>query len=127
MSGTDAALPADLVIVGAGNAGLPAAITAADHGARVILVEKQPRVGGMLHISGGQFSGAGTRRQRARGIADDPALHLADVERLSHGQANLPLARAAVEQQGPMVDWLDDLGFDFHPDTPRFVYGHELY
>jgi ATP/maltotriose-dependent transcriptional regulator MalT len=40
----------DVVIVGAGTAGIPAAIEAADSGARVVLVEKQSRVGGMLHV-----------------------------------------------------------------------------
>jgi fumarate reductase flavoprotein subunit len=121
------AVNVDVIVVGAGTAGIPAALAAADRGAAVVLVEKQAATGGMLHISGGHFSGAGTRRQRERGISDDPELHLADVERLSHGQANLPLVRASVLRQGETVDWLEDVGFDFHPDTPRFVYGHELY
>jgi fumarate reductase flavoprotein subunit len=117
----------DLVVVGAGTAGIPAAMAAADDGAHVVLLEKRPRVGGMLHISGGQFCGAGTRRQRERGIDDDPVKHLRDVDLLSHGKANLRLAREAVDRLGETVDWLEDLGFDFHPDTPRLVYGHELY
>jgi fumarate reductase flavoprotein subunit len=117
----------DVVVVGAGTAGLPAAIEAADAGARVMLIDKQPEIGGMLHISTGQFSGAGTRRQHARGIDDSPAAHLADVERLSHGRANRELVELAVSQQGEAVDWLDDLGFEFADDTPRLVPGHELY
>jgi fumarate reductase flavoprotein subunit len=117
----------EVVIVGAGTAGIPAAIEAADAGARVVLVEKQSRVGGMLHISTGQFSGAGTRRQRERGIQDTAECHLADVERLSHGLANPDLVRESVLRQGGTVDWLQDLGFDFLPDSPRLVFGHELY
>jgi fumarate reductase flavoprotein subunit len=118
---------ADLVVVGAGTAGIPAAIEAADRGAHVVLVDKQPRVGGMLHVSTGQFSGAGTRRQRERGIEDHAAWHLEDVESLSHGGANHALVRTTVLRQGQTVDWLDDLGFDFHPEAPRLIYGHELY
>ena len=117
----------DVVIVGAGTAGIPAAIEAADAGARVILIEKQPRVGGMLHVSTGQFSGAGTRLQRERGIQDSAERHMADVERLSHGLANRDLVRESVLRQGGTVDWLQALGFDFLPDSPRLVYGHELY
>jgi len=117
----------DVVIVGAGTAGIPAAIEAADAGARVVLVEKTPRVGGMLHVSTGQFSGAGTRLQRERGIQDDPECHLSDVEHLSHGLANRELVRESVLRQGGTVDWLQDLEFDFLADSPRLVYGHELY
>jgi fumarate reductase flavoprotein subunit len=117
----------DVVIVGAGTAGLPAAIEAADAGARVVLIEKQARIGGMLHISTGQFSGAGTRLQRERGIEDSAERHLADVERLSHGLATRDLVRESVLRQGATVDWLQCLGFDFLVDSPRLVFGHELY
>ncbi|MBV9582554.1 MAG: FAD-binding protein [Chloroflexi bacterium] len=117
----------EVVIVGAGTAGLPAAIAAADGGAHVVLIDKQTRVGGMLHVSTGQFSGAGTRLQRQRGIQDSPECHLADVERLSHGLANPELLRASVARQGGTVDWLEALGFDFVPDSPRLIFGHELY
>jgi fumarate reductase flavoprotein subunit len=120
-------LSSDVVIVGAGTAGIPAAIEAADAGARVVLIEKQPRIGGMLHVSTGQFSGAGTRLQRDRGIQDSAEWHMADVERLSHGQANRDLVRESVLRQGGTVDWLQCLGFDFLIDSPRFVYGHEVY
>src|ERR1700741_4498037 len=113
-------LMVDIVVVGAGTAGIPAAIEAADRGAHVVLLEKQSRVGGMLHVSTGQFSGAGTRLQRDRGIQDDADSHLADVERLSHGLANRDLVRESVARQGGTVDWLQDLGFDFLPDSPRY-------
>jgi fumarate reductase flavoprotein subunit len=117
----------DVVIVGAGTAGIPAAIEAADAGARVVLIEKQARTGGMLHVSTGQFSGAGTRLQRERGIQDSAERHMVDVDRLSHGLANRDLVRESVLRQGGTVDWLQCLGFDFLIDSPRLVYGHELY
>ncbi|GIW08086.1 MAG: urocanate reductase [Dehalococcoidia bacterium] len=120
---------ADLVIIGAGTAGLPLAIEAADRAGngRVLVIEKRHDVGGMLHISGGQFSGAGTRRQRERGIVDNAEAHYADVERIAHGRITHELLAIAVREQGPMVDWLESLGFDFHPETPALVYGHEVY
>jgi fumarate reductase flavoprotein subunit len=121
--------PVDLVIVGAGTAGLPLAITAADHagGGRIVLVEKRHDIGGMLPISGGHFSGAGTRRQRERGIEDSPEAHYREVERIAHGRITPALVQLAVREQGPMVDWLEALGFDFAPDTPAIVFGHEVY
>ncbi len=40
---------ADLVIIGAGPAGMAAAATAARHGARVLLLDEQPRAGGQIY------------------------------------------------------------------------------
>ncbi|MDA0634690.1 FAD-dependent oxidoreductase [Nonomuraea sp. MCN248] len=117
----------DVVVIGAGPAGLCTAIEAAAAGASVLLLDKQSRVGGMLHIANGEFSGAGTRRQRERGIDDSPERHFEDVLRLSHGKVNEKLAWKSVQAQGRTVDWLDAQGFDFHPDTPGLVHGHEVY
>lgn len=126
-AGTQAAEPTTVIVVGGGGGGLCAAITAAQRGARVHLIDKQAQVGGMLHIANGEFSGAGTRRQRERGIDDDPERHFEDVLRLSHGKVDRDLARLSVSQQGETVDWLDELGFEFHPATPELVHGHEVY
>lgn len=117
----------DLVVVGAGTAGIPCALAAADAGARVLLVEKDDRVGGTLHTTGGHLSAAGTQRQAAMSIPDDPARHLADVRRISGGSARDDLIERAIALAPAAVDWLDLLGFDFAPETPRLVYGHEPY
>lgn len=117
----------DVVVVGGGGAGLCVAIEAAAGGASVLVIEKTSVVGGMLHIANGEISGAGTRRQAARGIEDDPSDHWDDVMRLSHGKADPELAWQTVSRQGGTVDWLEGLGFDFHPDTPALVHGHEVY
>lgn len=117
----------DIIIVGAGSAGLPCAITAAEGGARVLVIEKAREIGGTLHWSGGHLSAGGTRRQRARGIADSPDLLYADVLRLTHGEADLALLRLAVDEAPYTIDWLDELGLPWDPLTPRLVYGHEPY
>ncbi|GII86144.1 hypothetical protein Ssi03_41340 [Sphaerisporangium siamense] len=117
----------DVVIVGAGTGGMCAAIEAAAAGARVLLLDKLPGMGGMLHIANGEFSGAGSRRQAARGIEDTPERHFDDVMRLSHGKADRDLVWRTVRAQGDTVDWLEDLGFDFDPATPGLVHGHEVY
>jgi len=43
----------DVLVVGAGVAGLAAALAAAEAGARVLLVDEQPEVGGALHFDSG--------------------------------------------------------------------------
>lgn len=117
----------DVVIVGAGAAGLSCAVSAAAGGASVLLVEKERRLGGTLHLSGGHLAAAGTERQRERGIVDSAAAHLADVQRISQGTARTDLVELVTAHAADTVDWLDRRGFGFDPETPRIVYGHEPY
>ena len=117
----------DAVVVGAGPGGLCTAIEAAAGGAKVLLVDKQREIGGMLHIANGEFSGGGTRRQAAHGIGDTPEDHFTEVMRLSHGRADERLAWQSVRAQGETVDWLEGHGFEFDPATPGLVHGHEVY
>jgi hypothetical protein len=123
----DAEFEVDVVVVGAGAAGLACATAAAQGGARVLLVEKDRRLGGTLHLSGGHLAAAGTQRQAARGIADSPADHRADIVRISAGTAREDLMTVVTENAAAMIDWLDERGFAFAPETPRIVYGHEPY
>jgi hypothetical protein len=117
----------DIVVVGAGTAGLPCAIFAARKGARVLLVEKAGEIGGTLHVSSGHMSAAGTKRQKERGIADTTQAHLEDIQRISDFTAREDLVKLALEHTAWLSDWLQDEGFEFAPDTPRIVLGHEPY
>lgn len=54
---------ADVVIVGAGGAGIAAALTAAENGASVLIIDKAGSVGGNTIISGGVFNAADPERQ----------------------------------------------------------------
>jgi fumarate reductase flavoprotein subunit len=115
------------VVIGSGNAGLVAAVRLGQLGVPCVLLEKNDELGGQLNLSGGAFSGAGTRRQAARGIVDTAAEHEADVERISHGLATKHLVRLATTHAATAIDWLDDLGFPFVEETPAIVRGHEPY
>ncbi|WP_104106779.1 FAD-dependent oxidoreductase [Nocardioides sp. 616] len=117
----------DVLVVGAGAAGLSCAIQAARDGARVLLVEKDTRLGGTLHLSGGHLAAGGTERQAERGIEDSPAAHRADVERISGGSARPDLVDIVTEHAPQTIEWLASRGFAFAPETPRIVYGHEPY
>lgn len=117
----------DVVVVGGGTAGVPCAIAAAEAGATVAVVEKTDQVGGTLHLSSGQLSAAGTRRQHARGIVDNPDRHFADVMALTRGTADPVIVRKAVDEAPRTIDWLEDLGFQFDPETPVVYCGHEPY
>src|SRR5258706_10287444 len=81
-----AAHPYDLIVVGAGTAGLPCTIEAADLGARVLLLEKNAAIGGTLHVTGSQMSAANTRMQIEKGFEDSPSMHYRDVRRIGRFQ-----------------------------------------
>ena len=119
----------DLVVIGAGTAGIPAAIFAARRGLRVLAVEKSHQIGGTLYLSGGQMSAAGTRHQQRHGVDDTPAEHFRDVMAFSEGKANRELVRLATGNAAATIDWLDDLGFDFSPECPAATvhYHHNPY
>src|SRR5437763_5446243 len=82
-------LEADVVVIGAGATGLPAAIAARDAGASVIVVEANYDIGGHAILSGANVPlGGGTSAQRKYGIEDSPDLVFADLTDWSIVQPN---------------------------------------
>src|SRR5215510_10298296 len=82
-------LEADVVVIGAGATGLPAAIAAIDGGASVLVVEANYDIGGHAILSGGNTPiGGGTSAQRQYGIIDSPDLVFADLTDWSIVQPN---------------------------------------
>ena len=117
----------DIAIVGAGTAGMPCAIEAVATGARLLVVEQEPRHGGTLHVSLGQLSRAGTGLQAARGIADSAEAHLEDIMRINRRTGRADILRRSVPKQGATIDWLMGLGFDMDPACPAILHLHEAY
>ena len=71
---------ADVVVIGSGAAGLPAAIVAREAGNSVIVVEAQKHIGGHAICSGGNIPlGGGTSVQKKYGIVDPPDLVFRDL------------------------------------------------
>jgi len=93
----------DVVIVGAGGAGLAAAVEAHDLGAKVIVVEKMAFPGGNTTRAAGGLNAAATPLQQAKGIYDTPEIMFFDTMKGGHWKNNPEL-----------VDWLLALGGDFH-------------
>lgn len=117
----------DLIIVGAGNAGMPAATFAAQRGAKVLLIEASAQLGGTLNLSTGQMSAAGTKVQKTKGIVDTPQEHFDDVWKISKGTVNPDLVKLAVFNAAEAYDWLMDNGFDMIPSHPVKGQAHEPY
>lgn len=82
-------LAADVIVIGSGAAGLPAAIRAREGGASVIVVDANYDVGGHAIMSGGHMAlGGGTSAQRKYNIADSPDTVFSDLTDWSIVQPN---------------------------------------
>lgn len=115
----------DVVVVGAGGAGLSAAVAAAESGARVVVLEQLGELRGTTSYSVGSFAAAGTRLQRKAGIEDSAADFAEDIS-LTHPLADKPdhLRLMLAEEAGPTLAWLEQLGLVFvgpYPEPPNRV------
>ncbi len=103
---------ADVIVVGAGGAGLTAAIEAALADADVIVLEKQAFAGGNTLISGGIWNAAGTWLQEEAGYSDSVPLHVGDTIVGGDYAAEPQLVGTMVEHGVQMTDWfVDELGY----------------
>ncbi len=122
------ATAADVIVVGGGGAGLAAAIEAATCGASVILLEKNPQLGGSTGWSVGALTAAGTSRQRRAGITDSPQAHFEDLSLITGDlevRDNLALRRILVDRAGDTLDWLVGLGLVFAGPMPEPPHRHD--
>lgn len=105
-----------LLIVGAGAAGLCAALAAKDAGIDAVVVERDAVPAGSTALSAGLIPAAGTRFQRAKSITDSPELFAADIQRKAHGKNDIAVVEAIARGAGPLVEWLADR-YDFPFDV----------
>jgi fumarate reductase flavoprotein subunit len=105
----------DVLVLGAGGAGLCAALSAAESGADSVLVlEAAERAGGSTAISAGSFMAAGTTVQAMAGYgADTPAAMIDHLLTASQCDAETGLIRVLCEQSAPTLDWLAGHGVRF--------------
>jgi len=119
----------DVIVAGGGGAGLMAAIAAAEAGARVLLIEKFPELGGATRMAVGSISASGTEMQKVAGIIDDVDSHLADyLGLIPPGRIvddyYLKLTRIIIDRASYVLQRLIDFGLEFtgpHPESPHRV------
>jgi fumarate reductase flavoprotein subunit len=97
-----------VLVIGAGAAGLVTALRALDEGAEVLVAERDSVPGGSTALSAGLIPAAGTRFQRAAGIADRAAEFAADIIRKAHGEPDRRAVERLVSAIAPAVEWLAD-------------------
>ncbi|MES2639001.1 MAG: FAD-dependent oxidoreductase [Myxococcota bacterium] len=103
--------PVDVLVIGAGAAGLAAALEAWQAGASVRILEREDDFGGSAAWAGGLMMFSGTPEQLAAGVTDSPATLLSEWASFTGGDPNDPWVTLFAEQNVPQVyDWLADLG-----------------
>lgn len=113
---------ADVVVIGGGGSGLAAASEAARLGRKVILLEKNPQLGGSTAWSIGSVSAINTPHQRRAGITDSADEHFEDLGLLAGPLAsrdNLRLRRIFVDRTSETFEWLLSLGLVFLGPMPE--------
>jgi fumarate reductase flavoprotein subunit len=95
-----------ILIVGAGAAGLCAALAAKEAGVDAVVIERDAVPSGSTALSAGLIPAAGTRFQRAKGIADNPATFAADIQRKAKGEADPAVVEAVAQGAGSVIEWL---------------------
>ncbi len=104
-------LDCDIVIVGAGGAGLTAACQAAELGAKVIILEKMPLVGGNSLKATGGMNAAATAYQAELGITDSGVQEfIEDTMNGGHQINDIDLVTTMAEESAEAVDWLTSIG-----------------
>jgi fumarate reductase flavoprotein subunit len=103
-----------LLIIGAGAAGLCAALAAKEAGVDAIVIERDAVPSGSTALSAGLIPAAGTRFQRTKDITDSPQLFAADIQRKAHNESDPAVVEAVAKGSGPLIEWLTDhYGFPF--------------
>ena len=121
-------MTADVVVIGSGATGLPAAIAAREGGASVILVEAEADIGGHAICSGGNVPlGGGTSVQKKYGIEDSADLVFSDLTDWSVVEPNgfpdyryndREIIRAFADNSASTYEWLTKQGVVFIDKKP---------
>jgi 3-oxosteroid 1-dehydrogenase len=100
----------DVLIIGAGAAGLAAALSAHAGGAQVCVIDKGVQLGGTAAISGGVVWIANNPQMQAAGMADSAEEALAYFTSLDHGEMDSPVLAAFVNEGPQALAFLEQAG-----------------
>lgn len=103
-------MDSEVVVVGAGAAGMTTAIRLAQNGHQVILLEKMAFVGGATATCGGGVTAVATTELLELGVHTDPAVLAGYIEKNGNYQNDAELTNVFAYEIGPALDYLRELG-----------------
>lgn len=117
----------DAIVVGAGAAGLMAALRGAARGLRILLLECADGSESDFAKSGGGVSAAGTRQQTAAGIVDSPKLWADDIARKTGGRFDTQTVQTVTSRSREALHFLvDEIGIPIHLVQGLPILGHSV-
>ena len=117
----DETLECDVVVIGAGGAGLAAAISAEQNGANVIVVEKMPKVGGNTILAGGAVNAVEDRSEFAIKQNDSVYWHYWQTLNGGDWQGDPELVMTLVENAYDGIQWTKELGMEWLGEEAVFT------
>ena len=106
----------DIVVIGGGNAALCAAITAAESGARVLILEAAPKAyrgGNSRHTRNFRCMHDGPLGPLTESYSEDE--YFADLLKVTGGKTDEHLARLAIRRSEGCLSWMQEHGVRFQP------------
>lgn len=117
---------ADIVVVGAGGAGITAGFTAATEGKNVVVIEKMGVMGGSTSLSGGEIPDPNGWLQKFEGVEDSPELLVEDMLAGGDFMGDPELVKVIAEGVSDSVGWLTyDVGVAWAPLLRKYG-GHSV-
>ena len=107
---TEEEMDCEILIIGAGGAGMTAAINAAQADKDVILLEKMPYPGGNTTRATSGMNAAETHYQKEQGIEDTVEQFIEDTMEGGHELNDIDLVTVLAENSAAGIDWLDSIG-----------------
>lgn len=103
----------DVLVIGAGFAGMAAAAEAIEAGSNVIIIDKMGIWGGNSSLNGGDMAAVGTPLQSEAGVEDSADLMVADMLRAGKYYNHVEKVQTLVENSAAAVAYLEGLGVEF--------------
>ncbi len=110
---------ADIVVIGCGGAGLPAALTAHEKGKKVLVLEKRGIAGGNALMAEGFFAAESPAQKRLLIDAKKDSLFKTALE-YAHHRVDPRILRAFINRSGDTVRWIEEKGLTINRVAPFY-------
>ena len=122
-NGEDEEITVDVVVAGAGGSGTAAALSAAEAGLDVLIIEKTAAYGGNSKLASGFFA-IGTDLQEAEGIELSVDEAVMSIMEFNQYLSNGTLTRKIIENAADTIAWMQDYGVEFYLPSTTTQYAH---
>lgn len=109
----DTVIEVDVAVIGAGGAGMAAAVTANQAGAKVLVVEKQSKMGGNTILAGGALNAVDDGSETANANDDSVAKHYTQTYEGGDKKGDPALIKVLTDNAWDGVEWLKGMGMEF--------------